>query len=63
MRVRNAAALVFELPKTAPEEPTRKSYRMIPIMLIGAMIMTGLGYVITDQRIQQQQRTVVSRHP
>jgi len=36
---------------------------MIPIMLIGAMIMTGLGYVITDQRIQQQQRTVVSRHP
>ena len=69
LRVRNAAALVFELPKTAPE-PTkpRKSYRAVQIMLIGAMIMTGLGYVITDQRIQQQQRqpqprTLVSRHP
>lgn len=60
-RVCRAAAMMFTMPVVAPPPPTRRAYRGIPLILIGAVIATGIGLSITEQQVQQ--RTQVTRHP
>jgi len=64
-RVQRAAAIVM-MSKTKPiADPMPKTFRAMSIMLIGAVLATGLGLVVADQKVQQhqQQSTTIARHP
>lgn len=62
-RVRRASAvLAFRLPAT--REVTSKTPRAAAMLLLASMAFAGLGLWLTDfMSHQQQQRTIVSRHP
>jgi hypothetical protein len=62
-RVRRAAAIMFSMPTTAAPPPTSRGFRAISVLLIGAVIATGIGLVITEQRVEQHQRAQITRHP
>jgi hypothetical protein len=71
-RVRRATAVIFAMTAPPPPAPTRKAYRSLPLLLLGAMIATAVGLVVTEQRVEQHQRaeqrelverTQISRHP
>ena len=64
-RVQRAAAIVM-MSKTKPvDEPMPRTFKAMSIMLIGAVLATGLGLVAADHKVQQhhQQTTTVARHP
>jgi hypothetical protein len=60
-RVRRCAALMFAMPVKPPPLPMSRAYRTIPLVLLGAVIATGIGLVVAEQRVQQ--RALVTRHP
>lgn len=62
-RVRRATAIIFSMPTTPPPEPTRRGFRAMSLLLLGAVIATGIGLVITEQRVEQHQRAQITRHP
>ena len=65
-RVQRAAAVVaFAMPRAA-DEPVKKPFRGIAMMLAGAVIATGLAMFLTNNKVQQHQqdsRSLVTRHP
>jgi hypothetical protein len=71
-RVRRATAVIFAMAAPPPPERTPKAYRSLPLLLLGAMIATAVGLVVTEQRVEQHhraeqrevlERTQISRHP
>ena len=65
IRVQRAAAIVMMSKITPVTEPMPRMFKMASVMLLGALVATGLGLFITNDKVQQhqQQHTVVSRHP
>jgi hypothetical protein len=73
IRVQRAAAIVMMSKVEPVETPMPRMFKMASMMLLGALIATGLGLVVTEQKVQQhqqntiqqhhQQNTVISRHP
>ena len=71
-RVRRATAVMFAMAAPPPADTTRKAYRSVPLVLLGAIIATAVCFVVTEQRVDQHQRaeqnqrierTQISRHP
>ena len=71
-RVRRATAVIFAMAAPPARDPARKAYRSVPLVLIGAVIATVVGLVVTEQRVEQHQRAEqserieraqISRHP
>ena len=58
---RAAALLTFSTPVVREAEP--KFSRGCTILLIAAVLSTGLGLWVTDFMRQKQETTLVSRHP
>lgn len=64
-RLRRAAAIVT-FAKVQPEaEPARRPFRGLGVLLVGAMLATGLGLYLVDSKIPKHGdgSTVISRHP
>jgi hypothetical protein len=62
-RVRRATAIIFAMPVAPPPPPASRGFRAMSLLLLGAVIATGIGLVVTEQRVEQHQRAQITRHP
>jgi hypothetical protein len=63
-RVVKAATIVaFTLPRQPVPAPQRRPYRGAVVLLIGAVIATGIALRITEDRIAEKRPVHVSGHP